>query len=245
IEGTNFDGTSKDEFSIIINEEMVKALRMDNPIGTELIDMFDYKRRVIGVVKNFHYQSLFEELSPLAFVRGPGNSIISIKVNVSNMEEAMSSISTVWSKTQPNQVIRYQFMDQRFEQMYDILNRAKVIFLIFCVLSLVIACSGLFALSVFLIGQRSKEISVRKVLGAKVRGLFWLLSVDFLKLVGISILIAIPIGWYLMDSFLEEFVNRVDIGWMVFFLASFATVVITIFTTIHFSAVGKGSPMPL
>ena len=233
VEGQNFTGTSADESGIIINKMMAEMLRVENPLGTELIDMFDEKRRVIGIVKNFHFETLFEEMGPLVFVSGLGKSTISVKTNTANMEEAISSISNLWDNVQPNQTIRYEFMDRRFEQMYDILKRAKTIFLVFSALSIVIACAGLFALSVFLIGQRTKEISVRKVLGAKISGLFWKLSVDFLKLVLVSIVLAVPIGWYAMDYFLEDLENRVNVGWEVCALAAIATVIITMVTISH------------
>jgi putative ABC transport system permease protein len=210
--GRNFNTSSSDDQSIIINESMAKEFGLNDPVGTEIIDMFDQKYHIIGVVKDFYFESLFGNVRPLAMVREKGKSTLSVKLNTTDVQSAMASLATVWDKFKPDQAFRYSFMDQRFAKMYDELNRAKTIFILFSILSIVIACSGLFALSLYLIGQRSKEVSIRKVLGASVSKIFWLLSFDFVKLVIIAITIAVPVAWYFMDYLLADIANRIELS---------------------------------
>jgi putative ABC transport system permease protein len=127
-------------------------------------------------------------------------------------------------------------MDQRFEQMYEALIKAKKLFLVFSVLSILIACLGLFALSAYSVEQRIKEVSVRKILGASATQIFSLLATDFIKLIGVSILIAIPLGWYLMDSLLADIVNRIDLSWPIFIVAGFIAFFIAL-ATVSFESI--------
>lgn len=171
-QGRNFSASLADEQSIIINERMVEVFGLEDPIGVRLVDMFDEQYTIIGVVKNFYFESVLGEVGPLAMVRGKGTGTLSVKINSSDMEAAMTAITAVWDDFNKHQVIRYSFMDQRFEKMYDSLERAKTIFLLFAILSVLVACLGLFALSIYMVEQRGKEISIRKVLGASVGRIF-------------------------------------------------------------------------
>ncbi len=230
INGRNFSKNSLDDNSIIINERMAELFGLQNPVGTQVIDMFDSKYQIIGVVKNFHFESLTSDIRPLAMIKGKGNNILSLKIKPENMQAGIASITSIWNKFKPNQSIRYSFMDSRFKEMYNSLFRIKTIFLLFSGLSIVVACLGLFALSAYIIEQRGKEVSVRKVLGASVSKLFTILALDFIKLVIISIIIAIPIGWYLMNDFLSEMANRITLSWSLFTIAAIAALVIALLT---------------
>jgi putative ABC transport system permease protein len=236
VDGRNFNDNTSDEQSIVINESMMRLFGIDQPIGTPIVDMFDQSYRIIGVVKNFHFQSLAVGIRPLAMVRGNGNSTLSVKILPTNIEETLAGINTVWEGFKPNQPIRYSFMDQRFEQMYEALIKAKKLFLVFSVLSILIACLGLFALSAYSVEQRIKEVSVRKILGASATQIFSLLATDFIKLIGVSILIAIPLGWYLMDSLLADIVNRIDLSWPIFIVAGFIAFFIAL-ATVSFESI--------
>lgn len=242
--GRNFKSTSVDDQAIIINQQMVAALGIENPIGMQLVDMFDEQYTIVGVVKDFHFESMLGELRPLALVRGNGSSTLSLKIEGNNTKEVLASISNVWDKFSQKQAIRYTFMDQRFEAMYADLQRAKSIFLAFAFLSIVVACLGLLALSIHMMQQRAKEMSVRKVLGASVSRIFLSLTMDFLKLVVIAILIAIPIAWYFVDYLLEGMANRITITWHVFALAGIMAVVIAI-GTISFEALKAAMVNPV
>ena len=218
--GRNFTDQTSDGEGIIINESMLQRLNLENPIGARLIDMFDAKFTIIGVVKDFYFESLAETVRPLAMRRGKGSTTLSVKLSTENLDQSISGITKVWSDLKPNQPIRYTFMDERFKQMYNSLLRAKTLFIVFSVLSITVACLGLFALSAYTIEQRGKEVSVRKVLGASVSKIFVLLATDFIKLILISIVIAIPIGWYLMDGLLQEMQNTISLSWPIFTIAA-------------------------
>ena len=229
--GRNFENNTSDDNAILINESMAKQFGLENPIGTQIIDMFDDKYTIIGVVKDFYFESLTGDvIRPLAMVKGKGKSTLSLKIKPENMQTAMAGVTSFWEDFQPNQPIRYTFMDQRFQQMYSELVRVKTIFFIFSTLSIIVACLGLFALSAYTIEQRSKEICVRKVLGASVPRLFSLLASDFIKLVVIAIIIAIPTSWYLINDLLSNIGNRIELNWPVFAVASFSALTIALAT---------------
>ncbi len=230
VSGRDFNDELADENSIIINETMAEAFDLDDAVGIQLVDMFDGKYQVIGVVEDFYFESLTADIRPLAMVKGKGRSTLSIKLSTEELEAAMSTISTIWSQIEPNQPIRYSFLDERFERMYDSFSRAKTLFITFSVLSIVVACLGLFALSAYSVEQRSKEVSIRKVLGANSNLIFVLLAKDFLKLVGIAILIAVPIGWYAMDGLLQDLANRIELSWQVFALGALVALLIAFLT---------------
>ncbi len=218
LEGRNFSTARNEEQSIIINERMAEALRLENPVGQRVIDMFDESYRIIGVVKDFHFESLFVDIRPLALVYGNGRSTLSLKI-ADSYEAALTDIHDTWEEFMPNQAIRYDFLDQRFERMYHQISTAKIIFVVFAALSIVVACMGLLALSIHMVAQRSKEMSVRKVLGASTGRIFTLLTLQFVRLVLVAIVVAIPVGWVFMDGLLEEMANRIDLTWDLFALA--------------------------
>jgi putative ABC transport system permease protein len=228
--GRNFTDQTTDANSIIINESMVKYFGLDDPIDTQIVDMFDGTYRIIGVVKDFNFESLTNSVRPLAMVRGKGRETLSLKVQPGDMQRTLTNINSVWEDFKPNQPIRYNFMDQRFEQMYEDQVKAKTLLLIFSVLSVTIACLGLFALSAYSVEQRIKEVSVRKVLGASAQTIFRLLATDFIKLIVISILIAIPTGWFLMDNLLGDISNRIDLSWSIFAIAACIALAIAVIT---------------
>jgi putative ABC transport system permease protein len=161
---------------------------------------------------------------------GNSPSIVSVKINTADMGGLISSVTAVWKKFAPAQPIRYTFLDERFAGMYADVLRMGRIFTSFAVLAIVIACLGLFALSAFMAEQRSKEIGVRKVLGASVSSITTLLSKDFVKLVIISIVIASPIAWWAMNKWLQDFSYRAGIGWWIFVLAAAVALLIALLT---------------
>ena len=186
--------------------------------------------RIIGVVDNFYYESVKQQVNPLLMVLGNSNSIISVKVNAANMKTALAAISGVWKNFLPNQAMRYNFLDQSYASMYADVQRMEYIFTGFSVLAIIVACLGLFALAAFMGEQRSKEVSIRKVLGASVANVFALLTGNFLKLVGISLIIAVPLGWLLMNKWLQDYVYRIKISWGIFATAGVAVILIALIT---------------
>jgi putative ABC transport system permease protein len=207
---------------------MVKELGLKNPIGKRIQNWQPYT--VIGVVEDFHYSSMKEEIRPLCMVLGNSPSIISVKVNTADLPGLLASVTGLWKTFSLDQPIRYSFLDEKFAVMYKDVQRMGRVFSTFAVLAIVVACLGLFALSAFMVEQRGKEISIRLVLGASVNSILRLLSFNFLKLVLISFMIAVPIGWYLMKKWLEDYVYKTDLSPEIFGLAGLTAVVIALLT---------------
>lgn len=218
--GRDFDiDITSDAEAVIINERLANALFQGDAIGKQLTNGNQPSKTIIGVVEDFHFETLKEEIAPLCMAIGYNSNITSVKVKTADMPAFLKSIETVWTKFSPHQPIRYTFLDDSFKRMYDDVQRMGRIFTSFAVLAIIVACLGLFALSAFMIEQRGKEISIRLVLGASVKSIFQLLTRDFVRLVMISFLIAAPVGWYLMDKWLQEFKYKTDIAVEVFFIA--------------------------
>ena len=229
--------------SIVINSKMVQELGLADPIGKEL-DNNGQAFTIIGVVDDFHFKSLKEDISSLSLVIGKDNGAVSIKLNKGNINEALASITGVWNKNVPNQAINYNFLDQEFTRMHDDVQRMGKIFNSFALFAIFVACLGLFALSAFMVEQRKKEISIRLVLGAPFKSIYQLLTLDFMKLILISICIAIPIGWYLMNRWLQDFAYHITIGWGIFLVASGIALTIAIIT-ISYQSIGAALLQPL
>lgn len=219
IAGRDFSADmATDSQAVIINQTMAKQLGAKDPIG-ERITNTDRVWTVIGVVEDFHFESFRENIRPLCMTIGNSPSIVSLKVNTGDIRHLMQSVTGVWKDFAPHQPVRYTFLDQRFARMYTDVERTGRIFTSFAVLAIIVACLGLLGLSAFMAEQRTKEIGVRKVLGASVSSILTLLSRDFLKLVLIAVLIASPLAWYVMQRWLENFAYHINIEWWVFILA--------------------------
>ena len=226
-----------DSSVFILNETAVRELGWGNPenaIGKK----FDWglgKQGVIaGVVKDFHFKALNEKIIPLVMHILPVTSgwygFISVRVNTQDMQQAIQSLKGSWSKLMPGHPFDYYFVDEDYNKQYQTEQRLSSLSLIFSVLVILISCLGLFGLVMVAVSQRIKEIGVRKVLGASITGIASLLSKDFLKLVGIAILIASPIAWWLMSMWLKDFPYRINIGWWVFFAAGVLALLIALIT---------------
>ncbi|MEQ9289891.1 MAG: FtsX-like permease family protein [Cyclobacteriaceae bacterium] len=221
-----------DTASLVVNQAMVKELGLEQPIGARITrggPVFN----VIGVVEDFHYESLRgSRIEPLAMGRGDYGfaSILSIRTNTSDMPATLASISGLWDKFMPQQPIRYSFMDETYARAYEDVKRTSNLFSTFAIFGIIVACLGLFGLSAFMAEQRRKEISIRKVLGASLQAIFQLLTLNFLKLVLISLVVAVPIGWYIMQTWLDDFEYRIDIHWDVFVLSGVMVVFIALIT---------------
>jgi len=242
-EGRNFNrDLASDSSAIIINQKMAKELGGDM-LGKRITN-YAGVWAVIGIVEDFHFESLREGIRPLALVMGSEASVLAVKLQAGDVSERIQSITHVWNKFAPHQPIRYSFLDERYAAMYSDVQRMGKIFTGFSILAIVVACLGLFALSAFMVEQRSKEISVRLVLGASLNSVFQLLTWDFLRLVLISIIIATPISWYLMSRWLEDYVYRTTIGWDVFVVSGLASILIALFT-ISFQSIKAAVMSPM
>jgi putative ABC transport system permease protein len=229
VEGRNFNKElASDSQVVIVNQAMAKALGLKKPLGERIMNWETYT--IIGVVEDFHWANMKDEIQPLCFVRGRWGNIVSVKVKQGKMSDVIQSINSVWNRFLPHQPLRYTFLDESYARMYDDVQRMGRVFASFAVLAIIVACLGLFALSAFMVEQRNKEISIRLVLGASLRNIFRLLTENFIKLVLVSFVIAVPLAWYMMNKWLEDYKYRTDITWDVFIFSGSLAVIIALLT---------------
>ena len=219
---------ASDSTAIVINTTMAKELGLQNPIGKHINNGRDWT--IIGVVEDFHFKNLKEDIASLSLVIGNSPSMMSVKLNKGETAQAIRDVASIWQEYVPQQAFEYTFLDQEFAHMHDDVQRMGKIFNSFALFAILVACLGLFALSAFLVEQRKKEISIRLVLGAPFKSIYQLLTMDFMKLILIAIVIAIPIGWYMMSRWLEDFAYKIDIQWWVFALAGAISLGIALLT---------------
>ena len=222
-----------DTEGLILNETAAKQFGFRQPgklIGKQ-VSMGDNKGIIIGVVKDFHYTSLHQLIEPLAIrMRSKSLSYISMPLRSETVEATLKDLQQRWQAMAPHRPFDYFFLDEQFDQQYKADKQFGEIFGVSATIAIVLACLGLFALASFTVQQRTREIGIRKVLGASVSGVTALLSKDFIKLVLISIIIASPVAWYMMDKWLQDFAYRIDQHWWMYAFAGLLTVVIAILT---------------
>lgn len=237
-----------DSSAIIINETAAKILGEGDPIGKYVYrtdnDGRTLKYQVIGVVKNFNFESLKQSIGPLALFLNDGYGLASFKVKTADLDPLLKSIEAKWKAMAPGMPFSYRFLDESFNEMYRDEQRVGKIALTFAVLAILIACLGLFGLAAFVAEQRTKEIGIRKVLGASVNGLVALLSKDFVKLVVIAFVIAAPVAWYFMNKWLQDFEYRIEVNWVVFVIAALIALFIAVIT-ISFQAIKAALANPV
>ncbi|AFK03712.1 protein of unknown function DUF214 [Emticicia oligotrophica DSM 17448] len=236
LQGRNFSKVfSTDSSAVIINEKAAKMIGYDNPIGKKLYinngNINDVKAlTIIGVVKNFHYESMRESVGPLCFRYGKSAWVTAFKINTDEPQTLVKQIEAKWKTFAPEIPFNYHFMNESFDEMYRAEQRIGTIAMVFSLLTVFIACLGLFGLITYIAEQRTKEIGVRKVLGASVWSIVQLLSKDFLKLVCLAFLIASPLAYYAMNIWLKSFAFRTEISIWIFLGAGVVTILIAIFT---------------
>ncbi len=231
-----------DSSAVIINEATEKNLGWDDPIGKKIYSNYYSPNNsmvgytIIGVVKDFNYSSLKQNVGMLGLFLKQSTGLISFKVNASNIPDVLKQVENKWKAMAPGMPYSYRFLDDAFNEMYSSEQKIGKIILIFSTLAILIACLGLFGLSTFIAEQRTKEIGIRKVLGSSVSGIVQLLSKDFIRLVAIAFVIAAPLAWWAMNKWLQDFANRTSISWWIFLLAGILAFVIAI-ATVSFQAV--------
>jgi len=222
-----------DPKSIILNERAVELMGYKNPeeaINTKV--RWGDTLTVIGVVSNYHHQGLQKAIDPMMLPLNINTGVYySLKMNSTDMHQSIASIEKLWNKYFPADPFNYFFLDDSFNTQYKADTRFGEVFGLFAALAIIIACFGLLGLSAYSVLQRTKEIGVRKVLGASTQSLLVLLSKDFLILVGISLFVAIPLTWWVMNNWLQDFAFRINIEWWVFALAGLAAILIALLTT--------------
>jgi putative ABC transport system permease protein len=242
IDGRNFsEKRETDRNTVILNESAVQRFGFEDAIG-EVITIYEsnpdgsinqdvlLEYEIIGVVRNFHYQSLRENITPLGLFYEPTYGNVAFKISGANAGNAITLLEAEWNDRAGGQPFSYTFLDQRFDQMYRAENRVQNLMSAFSVLAIVIACLGLFGLSAFSAEKRSKEIGIRKIMGASISSLLGLISKEFLALIAISFAISIPVAYIVMEQWLQEFTYHTEIGLTVFVLAGLGTMLIALVT---------------
>lgn len=219
-----------DSSGMVINETAARMLGYNgNPA-----EKINNKYHIIGVVKDFNFSSLRDNVTPVFMVMAPDwMASLSIKVRTSNLPALMGKIKNTWKGLAPNQHIEYSFMDDDFNALYANEQRMGKLFVIFTSLAIIIACLGLFGLAAYAAEQRTREVSIRKVLGASVRSVSVMLSKDFIRLIVIAMAIAVPLAWLVMQKWLQGFAYRQHIQWWTFIAAGLGALVIAIATVLY------------
>jgi putative ABC transport system permease protein len=235
--------------SIVLNETAVKELNLPSPVGRQILWATDrdtnYYVNVIGVAKDFHFTSLRNEIKPFAFFANPrAQGTLLVKLSGNNIDRTLAQIQSIWKQFPSERALDYTFLDETFARLYKAESRFQKVFISMVILGIIIACLGLLGLATFAAQQRVKEIGIRKVLGASIASIVQLLSKDFLKLVLIAFLIALPVGWYATNKWLQDFAYRIDVKWWVFLLAGLIAMVIA-FVTISFQTIKAALTNPV
>jgi putative ABC transport system permease protein len=254
--GRNFSTQyPSDSSGIILNETAARLLGYPDPLNRKLYTLKVLEAgntpdnisvyHVVGIVKDFNFNSLRQQVTPLAlYLNREGNENTAIRINSKGIPTLIGRIEKVWKSMAPSLPFNYTFMDDDFNNIYKSEQRIGDIFISFAVLAIFIACLGLLGLVTYAAEQRSREIGIRKVLGASTGNIVTLMSTDFLKLVVISALIAFPLSWWAMNRWLQDFAYRVGIGWWVFALSGMLAIAIAL-GTVSFEAIKAALANPV
>jgi putative ABC transport system permease protein len=236
VTGRNFlEGSESENDKVIVNEAFIKAFSLSgNPLGQSINQRTDNEGgynslTIVGVIKDFHFRSLHEPIAPLMMLNNPYGGLI-IKTKTAEMADLIASIHEKWKAFNVEEPFTYALLDELYNETYLAEQNMGTILKIFGLLTIFVACLGLFGLITFTAEQRVKEIGIRKVLGADVFQIMSILSKDLILLIIISFIIAFPLGFYLMDKWLQDFAYKIDIQWWVFIVAGLSTLLIALFT---------------
>jgi putative ABC transport system permease protein len=238
--GRLFNNSYADEHtrSAVINETAARKLNLANPIGATIT--FPYcdtvPTQIVGVVKDFNVMSFESKVQPVVYTIGnnacmfqSGGAML-VKLSGNHLQQSVASIEKVWKNIEPDFPIRYSFLDDNFQKLFAAFIRLQSIISFFAAAAIFISVMGLFALTAFLTSQRTKEIGIRKVLGAGFGDLAALLSKDFVRLVVLAVVIAMPISWWAADKWLDSFAYRINVSWWIFAIAALIVIAIAIIT---------------
>jgi putative ABC transport system permease protein len=252
VEGRSFSekyGTDSTR-AYLLNEAAVARLGWQgNAVGREFTWLNPLKGaqrgRVVGVVQDFHYEPLRQLIEPAFFAIAPDwIQMLTVRLRPGNLRETMASLEDIWSEVVPAYPFDYQFLDEQLDQIYRAEERFGSLFGTFAALAIFIACLGLFGLAAYAAEQRRREIGVRKVLGATVGQITALLSKDFVKLVFVGFVIAVPVGWYAMQQWLADFAYRIEMGVTTFLIAGGVAIAIAL-ATVSWQAVRAALANPV
>ena len=218
-----------DSTKIIFNEAAISAMGIKDPVGKTVI-LWEKERQIIGVMKNFHFESLYEKVKPCFLQCIPGGRNVLVKIKAGQEQPTLAQLEKLYKASNPGLAFEYAFLDDDYQKMYASEQLVSVLSRYFAGLAIVISCLGLLGLAVFTAQKRQKEIGIRKVVGASAGNIAIMLSKDYLKLVAVAILVSFPLSWWLMNEWLQAFEFRISIGPDVFLIAGTTVLLITVFT---------------
>lgn len=246
--GRNFsrDFATDSASGVLINEEAVRELGWSrtNPIGKTIVTSGQHELKVVGVVADFNYASVKEKVAPLMMRLNGNFGGLILKIKTADVKGFLADLKKQWDAFNPDGPLGYTFLDENFAKLYASEIRTQQIFSAFALIAIIIASLGLFGLSAFVIEQRTKEIGIRKVLGASVQSVLLLVSKEFLLLVGIAFIISVPVTWWAMHVWLQDFAYRINISWWVFVVAGIVAILIALLT-VSFQAVKAAIANPV
>ena len=230
VQGKGFTGLPSDTLGLVLNETAVRNAGIQDPIGKSFT-LWQTKATIIGVVKDFHYTSLKREIEPAVFyVTSTPPSLMYVRTNAKDASKAIAATEAAFKRYNGDWPFEYKFLDESFNKLYRADQRTGLLFNIFAVIAILISCLGLFGLATYTTQVKTREIGIRKVLGASVAGVTGMLAKDFVKLVAIAVIIASPLAWYAMNHWLQDFAYRTNIGVWVFLLAGAIAIIIALIT---------------
>lgn len=254
VQGRDFsrDVASDTTYAVLVNESMVKRMAWTDPIGKKFVfqgagpNNEDIERRVVGVIKDYHQNSLYDAIEPLMIILNDNNYFVFVRTEEGDVKQSLAGVEKAWKEIFPTYTFEFDFLDQDFNSQYQADEKRSQIFTAFSGLTIVIACLGLLGLAAFTTAQRTKEIGVRKVIGANVNSLILLVSKEFFLLVGIGLVLAIPGSWYFTESWLQNFAYRIELSgeWLTFVIAALLAFVITLLT-VSFHVIRAASANPV
>ena len=241
-----------DSQAVVLNQTAAKRLGLGKDAIGKKINLFEGNpipenikaRTVIGIVDDFHFSSMKNNISALTFILGKSDGNVCFRFQPNKTTEVIESVEKIWKQLAPGQPFQYSFLDEDFAKMYYAEQRLGTIFSLFAGLAIIIACLGLFALTAFTAEQRTKEIGIRKVLGATVGSIVVLLSKEFGKLILVAFVLATPVTWWAVSKWLEDYQYKVEIGWGIFALAGIIALAIA-FATMSFQSIKAATANPV
>ncbi|HJS54828.1 MAG TPA: FtsX-like permease family protein [Chitinophagaceae bacterium] len=244
-EGKSFsDSMGSNNSYLLLNETAVKVMGLKEPVGTR-VKLWGEEKTILGVMKDFHTASVHQPISPLLFrCEQGGVRVAMVRIQAGSERKVVDNLTAFYSKVNPGYVLNLNFLDETFKAQYLTEERTLTLAKYFAYLTILISCLGLFGLAAFDTERRTKEIGIRKVLGANVSSIVAMISGSFIKLVLVSVVMATPVAWFFMSKWLEDFAYRINIGWWVFILAGIIAVVIA-FATVGFQALKAAIANPV
>jgi ABC-type antimicrobial peptide transport system permease subunit len=226
VEGRPFSKEFADSSGVIFNETAIKAMGLRNPIG-KTVSLWSVKKIIVGVVKDYHFQSLYEKIKPAFLVCSQNNETTLVKIKAGAETQTIARIKELFGKYNRGLDFNYSFLDDDYNKLYSSEQRVAVLSKYFAGIAIIISCLGLFGLAAFTAQKRQKEIGIRKVIGASAVNVVTMLSGDFLRLVVISLCIAVPLSWWAANKWLQSFAYRIKIDPFVFLIAGLTVLLIT------------------